>query len=420
LQRNYRCHKLYQMKKPYLLLLSFLYASALFSQTPEVTSWIINVDGETGYDGILSNCMSVQYSDNWVYVNCTCIPAYDIGPWPGNPNIPADQDFLFKITRNPQENTGTPIATSLGHIGVWTNGVTIFNAKDAMSYQNEATWNQNAIIVEAPSFDNCLGHPQQQGEYHLHLNPTCLYDDTDASVHAPIIGYAFDGFPIYGAYGYANPDGSGGIARMESSYQLRSITARETLPDGTALSASLYGPSIGGMYPLGYYIEDFEYVDGLGHLDAHNGRWCVTPEYPSGTYAYFVTIDENQDAVYPYTLGLTYYGTVPAGNTGMGSGHNTISETVETYTYIGEQPAQRTFTLFPNPADEHVAILLDSAQPEKYDVTLTDFFGRTVLAQKNVLISGQYYIDLQGFSSGMYFLKLSSGDQQYLQRLELR
>src|SRR5258705_11766112 len=116
--------------------------------TPEVTSWIINTTGETGYDGIETNVQQVQYSDNNVYVTCTCIPGYDIGPWVGNPNIPANQNFLFRITRTPQQNTGNLVGTPLGHIGTWSNGVSIFNAKDAMSYNNQGIWNQNAIVVE--------------------------------------------------------------------------------------------------------------------------------------------------------------------------------------------------------------------------------------------------------------------------------
>ena len=48
--------------------------------TPEITSWIVNTRGETGYNGILTNVQQVQYSDSNVYVSCTCIPGYDIGP----------------------------------------------------------------------------------------------------------------------------------------------------------------------------------------------------------------------------------------------------------------------------------------------------------------------------------------------------
>lgn len=71
---------------------------------PDVTSWRINTEGQTGYGGIASNVQLVQYSITNVYVSCTCIPGYDIGPWAGNPNTPANQNFTFKITRMPQLN----------------------------------------------------------------------------------------------------------------------------------------------------------------------------------------------------------------------------------------------------------------------------------------------------------------------------
>src|SRR5687768_6207182 len=91
----------------------FLCASLAHAQSigPDVTAWIINTDGRTGYGGIPSNVQLVRYSDQNVYVSCTCIPGYDIGPWAGNPNTPANQNFVFKITRTPQRNSGAPIAT---------------------------------------------------------------------------------------------------------------------------------------------------------------------------------------------------------------------------------------------------------------------------------------------------------------------
>lgn len=59
--------------------------------------------------------------------------------------------------------------------------------------------------------------------------------------------------------------------------------------------------------PPGSLIQDWEYIEGSGDLDYHNGRFCVTPEYPNGTYAYFMTVDpENVDApTFPYIMGLT-------------------------------------------------------------------------------------------------------------------
>lgn len=341
------------------VLAAALIASPVFCTAqlnPAITAWVINPGNETGYNSIPSNVMEVAYNATDVYVGCTGIPGYTIGPWPGNPNTAGDQDWEFKITLAPQQNTGAPLSTPLGHIGVWVNGVTIFNPRDAMSYNMQNIWRQNAFYFEGSGFDNCLGHPNQQSEYHTHINPTCLYDDTDSTVHSPIIGYAFDGFPIYGAYGHANTNGTGGITRLRSSYRTRAITARTTLPDGTVLNANQYGPAINVNFPLGAYIEDFEYVPGSGDLDEHNGRFCVTPEYPNGIYAYFVTLDAGLEPAYPYVLGPTYYGTVQAGNTGPGSGHNTVPSGVLIYNPFSavDEPTSTDVLVWPNPASDQL------------------------------------------------------------------
>lgn len=391
--------------------LTFLFISILghAQLTPEITSWIINTTGETGYSGIETNVQQVQYSDNNVYISCTCIPGYDIGPWPTNPNVPTNQNFVYKITRFPVENTGTLIKTPLGHIGVWSNGVSIFNAMDAFSYNNLGIWNQNAVVVEGISFDECLGHPAPNGEYHHHLNPTCLYDDQDSTVHSPIIGYAFDGFPVYGAFGYKNADGTGGITKMRTSFHERPITERTSLPDGTALSVAQYGPAVSGTYPLGYYLEDFEYIPGSGDLDAHNGRFCITPDYPDGIYAYFVTLDADGNAAFPYTIGTEYYGTVQAGNTGPGSGHNTITESVETYTSIGALDGNEIdMMIYPNPAADYVNVFIEPAYQNNLNATLTDVTGKVIDTQVNMQPGITYTFDVRGLANGIYFIRLEN------------
>lgn len=394
------------MKNRFLLLLFMTSAIISSAQGPEVTSWVINTTGQVGYLGILSNVQTVQYTTTDVYVSCTCIPGYDIGPWAGNPNTPSNQNFCYKITRNPAENTGTKTATALGHIGVWSNGVSIFNAKDAFSYNNQGIWNQDAIPNEGASFDDCLGHPAPNGEYHHHVNPTCLYDDMDSLQHSPIIGYAFDGFPIYGAYGYANTDGTGGIKRMETSYSLRNITTRTTLPDGTVLSAGQYGPNVSATYPLGKYIEDYEYISGQGDLDEYNGRFCVTPDYPAGIYAYFVTIDGNLNPVYPYTIGAYYYGTVQTGNTGPGSGHNTVPGGAVTYnpsTSVETINSNENISLYPNPSEGFFRIQLFNIS-ENYSVVMYDANGKMVWNKKSCTDITD--VDVTGFSTGMYLVNI--------------
>ncbi|MFK4985850.1 YHYH protein, partial [Klebsiella pneumoniae] len=62
--------------------------------------------------------------------------------------------------------------------------MSIFNVSDAQSYNNAGVWNRNAYYWEGRGFDSCLGHPQQQGEYHHHVSPKCLYDQTDSLHHS--------------------------------------------------------------------------------------------------------------------------------------------------------------------------------------------------------------------------------------------
>lgn len=309
------------------------FAGASFAQTAVITSWIRNTTGATGYNSLPCNVQSVYYTNTDVYVSSSSIPAYSIGPWTANPNIPSNQNFVSRFTRNPSANTGTKTFTGLGSIGIWTNGVSIFNAKDGQ-YWNPNTsamtmgisntgWNRNAFYWEGISFDNCKGHPAPGGAYHHHVTPVCLYDQNATTVHSPIIGYAWDGFPIYGAYGYTNTNGTGAIKRMVSSYVLSSISSRSAGTNGTSLA----GPPINTTYPLGSMCEDYVYTVGAGDLDQYNGRFCVTPEYPAGIYAYFVTIDGSGTPAYPFVLSNQYYGVVTSTST-----NNTIPGGATLYT----------------------------------------------------------------------------------------
>lgn len=90
--------------------------------------------------------------------------------------------------------------------------------------------------------------------------------------HSPILGWAYDGNPIYGPYGYSNPFG-GSPKILRSGYNLQPSQDRPP-------------------FKSGFFVEDFIFT-GEGDLDENNGRFCVTPEYPKGTYAYFTTIDPN-------------------------------------------------------------------------------------------------------------------------------
>jgi len=117
--------------------------------------------------------------------------------------------------------------------------------------------------------------------------------------HSPIIGWAFDGNPIYGPYGFANPATNPGtntnFIPMKSGWKLK--------------NDRLNGPST-TTYPLGSFVEDYEYSLTTGvTLDRYNGRFCKTPEFPEGVYAYFVTITGTVSSIaeFPYVVGNEFY-----------------------------------------------------------------------------------------------------------------
>ena len=404
-------------------------ATSIAQLNPLITSWKLNTTGGTGYLGYTTNVKQVLYSTTSVYIKTNDIADYipvNAGPppgvdwWPNNPWFPDSMGYTFRFRLNPSQNTGTPTKPPYGHIGVWVNGVSIYNPLDAKSYNNDTTWFQNAFYWEhllAETFDSCWGHPNQSHEYHTHQSPSCVYDQTDSLNHSPIIGFAFDGFPIYGCYAYTNTNGTGPIKRMTSSYRMRTMPDRTTLPNGTTLAPAFYGPSFATV-PLGGYQEDFEYVSGLGDLDDHNGRFCITPEYPSGIYAYFVTLDSTLTPVYPYAIGQTFYGNIipTDGNMGPNSGFVTIAETVTNFlptSVVNEFEPIMDIDVFPNPASDHINFVLKSN--DFSSIMKGEIFSLTgARVYSNDVNTNKYYtFSTSTLPSGIYFLRITSSNKSF-------
>lgn len=444
------------MKKLCMLLHFVGLVSLSNAQTnPAIKSWLLNTADIKGrhyvknnstpiQDNDLANVQKIQYSSNFVYITTNGIPGYITGPFlDGNPSLATSQNAIFKMPLNPVKNPGTPSPTTGGNIGLFINGVALFDYRDGVSWQNstgtlkggplggmgDQKWNRDAVVGERIGFDCSKGHPAM-GNYHHHQNPSAykldinvisnvcdLYNsdglyNIDSTKHSPLIGFAYDGFPIYGAYAYKNTDGTGGIVRMKSSYKKRNITTRTVWADGTDV---LDGPNVNTTYPIGYFREDYEYIPTSAgtpdYLDEHNGRFCKTPEYPNGIYCYYATVDENWNSAYPYAVGPTFYGTTASSKVAS------ITETVTTYTPTVNSSIENTkiednlFSVFADPASELIIIQYNGLAADNFDIYLNDINGKLINKVKIIQGSTLSFFDYKTLYNGTYIVSIAGNNQ---------
>ncbi|TND06960.1 MAG: hypothetical protein FD123_3424 [Bacteroidetes bacterium] len=360
----------------------------------------------------LADVQLVCYTTDSVWVQTTGL-AQIMGPYL-NPGSPTNQNKVWRFPRNPQAASVPVEVPNVFSTGVLLNGVSIFGNGDATSYDPQSNsnanngaglWNVDAWYGEGFTLDTMYGaHVNQTGAYHTHATPFQMYSD-DSTQHSPLVGFAFDGYPVYGPFGYSTAtNSSSGTRRMKTSFRLRSITQRTILPDGSTSTPP--GPNVSGTFPLGMYIEDYEYVSALGDLDDHNGRYCVTPEYPGGTYAYFVAIDPNGDPAYPYYFGTTFYGEVvtddlnPTGTISMPSSPTGCVSPAG----VQELPSF-SFEVFPNPSYGTMFITIKLETVSKIDAVVIDALGRTVYSAN--VQNTVHEMDLSALAPGIYMLRVT-------------
>ena len=237
------------------------------------------------------------------------------------------------------ENAGRVTGIEIINRGInYVQGTTVINltsvGSGATFTPNIFKWTYN--LQETTTFDSAkgavfAGYNNQYGGEYAHLsNPQRLryilgdnlFESLSGSIleqetqleHSPIIGWAFDGNPIYGPYGYVDPTNqSSNIVRLNTSYRLKTNLVEDSVSNPNPVRTA--GPLLSDE-PAGRFIEDYEYSFGLGDLDQYNGRFCKTPDFPDGRYCYFVTIDttENGNPVFPYVIGPSFNSIVDSWN----------------------------------------------------------------------------------------------------------
>ena len=238
--------------------------------------------------------LEISFNNTLCFFHSDSIPNHDFNDSSASFASDAKEvDTQLSVSRNPK-SAKEPTAIAVNIItGIMLNGV-VLDLAAAGCYQADhprADADGNIAIgctlnslwaLDPLSTDHKFGadahnaHVQPGGLYHYHGNPNALFDDHPSTNGSPVIGFAADGFPIYGSYFYDSE--SGKLTKATSGY---------TLKAGERAGPDSQNP--GGMHS-GIYTRDWEYTK-AGNLDACNGRTV------NGQYAYYVTDS------YPWVLG---------------------------------------------------------------------------------------------------------------------
>lgn len=175
-----------------------------------MTSWLragyVDRDGKiVEKDQYVEDSVVVSFTEKYLVMKSKNLPNHPTGAFPdrtrfldGSRNVIREQRNTWRLPIDPKENPDKfpaitlekPRGLPMGPIGVAVNGVVFFNPFDA------------GEMEAINRLDRCCGHPTPTNLYHYHKYPVCVNTPwaDDGEAHSPLIGFAFDGFPIYGPY----------------------------------------------------------------------------------------------------------------------------------------------------------------------------------------------------------------------------
>ena len=309
------------MKYIYYLYVCLLIFSCKGTETSDEE---VNCIGDYSTDNVLTNINSEIFNNDesvnaisrysWTsngsqrILSGNGIPNHEVGTFPNNnnPNTIREINVNKRFTLCPEiisesglELVGPALAIAYAINSVKFDPGTAGRCNDlgeCSLAQGQGNWNIEALGHDTFNFGDDMNHAhvQPNGEYHYHGMPELLIEFLGDNKNMTLVGWASDGFPVYARFGYSNTnDSNSTIKSLIPSYRLKSQ------PDSNrpmVLTSLAGGPGQGNTSPntpiaMGAFTQDYEYVEGLGDLDQCNGRFGVTPEFPSGIYYYVVTDD---------------------------------------------------------------------------------------------------------------------------------
>jgi len=251
--------------------------------------------------------VTVEISKNTVTIKATGIPNHDFESTYGC--CATEQKEIWYLPRFPKDTNETEYedAPIRGAIAFTVSGVAIYGPEDGPG--GDAVAHELGLYEEDRQpidLGICGGHAGPGGQYHYHYDANCLhwhaktsstnymFSEIDLSSHSPVLGFAFDGYAIYGSYGW---DNDFHIKEMKSSYKLRE-------------GENGYGG-----------ISDYIYVPGFGDLDICNGHISPTPHSIAPIYHYHSTMHNAEDKNgFPY-FPLCYHAVPDSRNIGNAGGN---------------------------------------------------------------------------------------------------
>ena len=290
----------------------------------EIADEEVNCIGDYSTDNVLTNINSETFNNDesvnaisrysWTsngsqrILSGNGIPNHEVGTFPNNnnPNTIRETNVNKRFTLCPEiisesglELVGPALAIAYAINSVKFDPGTAGRCNDlgeCSLAQGQGNWNIEALGHDTFNFGDDMNHAhvQPNGEYHYHGMPELLIEFLGDNQNMTLVGWASDGFPVYARFGYSKTnDSNSTIKSLTPSYRLKSQ------PDSNrpmVLTSLAGGPGQGNTSPntpiaMGAFTQDYEYVEGLGDLDQCNGRFGVTPEFPSGIYYYVVTDD---------------------------------------------------------------------------------------------------------------------------------
>ncbi|MEP1470041.1 MAG: YHYH protein [Halieaceae bacterium] len=243
--------------------------------------------------------VEITYDEESCTLSSNGIPNHDFQDANGRfATTVSEQSISVTIPRLPEQVNSVTALSQRNYDAIMLNGVALdllsAGCYDPQSPQADAEGNtpigctlEDGWLLDPMYSESSFGtdghnaHSQPNGLYHYHGNPVAMFDDNPGANGSPVIGFAADGFPIYGNYFYDSQTRT--MRKAVSGYRLRAGSR----PDGAN--------DPGGIYD-GTYIDDFEFTD-AGDLDECNGMTI------DGQYGYYVTDS------YPWVLNC-FKGTV--------------------------------------------------------------------------------------------------------------